>query len=78
MPKCRCGCEGEAEYVVTGFDFDPKMPGGKGKAFSEPCCHTAACYLEESSSDFNLPCVKVPVNAATRNKTSGQPPTTMI
>jgi len=53
--KCLCGCNQDAEYLCTGFDFDPSKVGNKGKKFvDEPCCHNAMLYLEERSYEMNL------------------------
>lgn len=56
--KCRCGCGSDAVWLVSGFDYDPRAPGGKGKAFKELCCSGSAAYLEESSMDLGFPCSK--------------------
>lgn len=58
---CRCGCGGEAVWLVAGFDFDPKAPGGKGKPFSEPVCDGTADYLTEASAECGFPCTKTPI-----------------
>lgn len=50
---CRCGCEGEALWLVTGFGYEPH---GKGAPFvDEPACHDAAVYLEETALELGLP-----------------------
>jgi hypothetical protein len=54
--KCRCGCDKEAQYLVSGNDFDPSRPKNKGRAFiDEPCCYNAWRYLVESGEELNLP-----------------------
>lgn len=56
--RCECGCNSDAAWVVSGFDYDPRAPGGKGKPFKTPACSGAATYLEESSAELGLPCSK--------------------
>lgn len=53
---CQCGCKGDASWLCTGNDYDPRKPGGKGKEFvDEPACTNAALYLDESASQLGLP-----------------------
>lgn len=58
---CRCGCGSEAVWLVTGFDFDPRAPGKRGKPFSEPVCDATSSYLTESSAELGFPCTKTAI-----------------
>ncbi|AAK94411.1 hypothetical protein Mx8p76 [Myxococcus phage Mx8] len=55
---CGCGCEGPAVFVVTGFDYDPRAPGGRGEPFTAPSCASSADYLTEASAELGFPCTK--------------------
>lgn len=56
--KCRCGCQGEAFYVVKGIDFDPKKPDKRGAPFEEPLCESSTRWVEENSEELGFPCSK--------------------
>jgi hypothetical protein len=59
--KCRCGCGGEARWLVTGYDYDPRAKDGRGEQFTdEPCCSTVTSYLEECSAELGHPISKRP------------------
>ena len=54
--KCTCGCNEEAQYLVTGHDFDPYKKGNKGKPFiDQPCCEHSMLYLVEGGDELGLP-----------------------
>lgn len=55
---CGCGCGGPAVFVVTGFDFDPRAPGGRGEPFTAPSCTASADYLTEGSEELGFPYTK--------------------
>ena len=45
---CHCGCGGEATWLITGNDYDPRRLFGVGDPFvDEPACDHAAVYCEE-------------------------------
>lgn len=47
--KCHCGCNGRAEYLCNGKEYD-------GKDFTnEPCCLNAMLYLRDASEEFIFP-----------------------
>lgn len=50
---CRCGCEGEAKFLISGTDF------GGWKFKNDPACRAAAQYCEEAAEELNLPFSKV-------------------
>lgn len=52
---CGCGCGIEALFWCKGFDFDPRVKGGRGKPFAEPCCRSIASYLSEASAELEFP-----------------------
>lgn len=66
--KCRCGCGGPASYLCSGWEYDPTKRDGLGKRFdNEPCCISAASYLEESAHELRIPpVVSTPIRTATR------------
>ncbi len=59
---CECGCKREAVSVVSGFAFDPRAEGDKGKPFESPACNSYLSYLEEASHELGLPISKRPAN----------------
>lgn len=60
--KCKCGCEGKADWLVSGYDYNPEDPNGKGKKFvDEPCCLDAMLYMMESGAELDLPVNKKPI-----------------
>jgi hypothetical protein len=52
---CGCGCESEALFWCRGFDFDPRVEGGRGEAFAAPSCRSFAAYLAEASAELEFP-----------------------
>jgi hypothetical protein len=50
---CRCGCECEASWLCTGYEYDPYTPDHRGQPFrDEPCCEGSKAYLEDASAEF--------------------------
>ena len=62
---CHCGCGGEATWLITGNDYDPRRLFGVGDPFvDEPACDHAAAYCEEAATHVGLPFLKRPITSA--------------
>lgn len=47
--ECKCGCGGEARWLMTGVDYD-------GSRFvDEPGCESVARYCAEAAAELRLP-----------------------
>lgn len=60
--KCRCGCNGPADFEVKGFEYNPRAPGGKGAPFTGWYCANSADYFAGVSAELHLPCAVTPLS----------------
>ncbi len=59
--QCKCGCKGEAHWLMTGVDFD-------GTEFvDEPGCESVARYCQEAAGELRLPFSLKPIERPSEN-----------
>lgn len=72
--KCTCPCKGDASWLMTGYDYDPKKPGKRGERFvNQPACDAAAVWCEENASMLGLPFERKPICASVGSKSEHEP-----
>lgn len=61
---CKCGCEMDARWLITGEDYD-------GTWFTdEPACDSSAFYCREASAELRLPFTMRPYVAEMNHETT--------
>ena len=53
---CKCGCQQQGTYLMTGFAYDPSKPNSKGERYEdEPACWSAVHYCCTASAELDFP-----------------------